>query len=225
MPADPFAADVLFRIGPVPITRVVVTTWGLIAALSGGAFLATRRLRVEAPGGLQSAIEVVVETIGNQIRDTLRAPPERFIPLLGTLFLFLAFANLSAIVPGVDPPTAHVETAAALAVIVLVSTHVYGIRERGLRAHLAEYVKPNPLLLPLNILAEVTRTFSLAVRLFGNMMSHVLVLGIVLALAGLLVPVPLMLLGVLIGLIQAYIFTILATVFIGGALGARKEAS
>lgn len=225
MPAGPFASDVMFRLGPVPITRVVVTTWGLIAVLGGGAYLATRRLRVDTPGKLQSALEVVVETIGNQIRDTLRAPPERFIPLLGTLFLFLAFANLSAIVPGVDPPTAHVETPAALAVIVLVSTHAYGIRSRGLRAHLAEYVKPNPLLLPLNILAELTRTFSLAVRLFGNVMSHELVLGIVLALAGLLVPLPLMVLGILIGLVQAYIFSILATVFVGGALGARKETS
>jgi F-type H+-transporting ATPase subunit a len=225
MPAGPFATEVVFRLGPVPISRVVVTTWGLVAALATAAWLATRHLRSDAPGRLQSALEITVETIANQIRDTLRAPPERFLPLLGTLFVFLVFANLSAIVPGVDPPTAHVETPAALAVVVLVSTHVFGVRGRGLRAHLADYIKPNPLLLPLNILAEVTRTFSLAVRLFGNVMSHELVLGIVLALAGLLVPVPLMVLGVLIGVVQAYIFTILAAVFIGGAVGPAKEAS
>jgi F-type H+-transporting ATPase subunit a len=222
MPVTPFASDVLFRLGPVPITRVVVTTWGIIAVLGGGAYLATRRLRVDAPGRLQSVLEIVVETISNQICHTLRAPPERFVPLLGTLFLFLAFANLSAIVPGVDPPTAHIETPAALAVIVLISTHVFGVRVRGLRAHLAEYVEPNPLLLPLNLLAELTRTFSLAVRLFGNVMSHELVLGIVLALAGLLVPIPLMVLGILIGLVQAYIFSILATVFVGAAIAVRE---
>lgn len=222
MPAGPFAADVVFRLGPAPITRVVITTWALVAVLAGGAFAATRRLSVEAPGRLQSALEIVVETISGQIRDTLRASPERYVPLLGTLFVFLAVANLSAIVPGVEPPTARVETPAALAVIVLLSTHYYGIRARGVRAHFAEYVKPNPLLLPLNILAEITRTFSLTVRLFGNVMSHELVLGIVLALAGLLVPVPLMVLGVLIGIVQAYIFSILATVFIGAATEARQ---
>jgi len=227
MPASPFAADIVFRVGPVPITRVVITTWGIVAVLAGGAFAATRRMSVDAPGRLQSALEIVVETIAGQIRDTLRAPPERYVPLLGTLFVFLAVANLSAIIPGVEAPTAHVETPAALAVIVLLSTHYYGIRARGLRAHFGEYVKPNPLLLPLNILAEITRTFSLTVRLFGNVMSHELVLGIVLALAGLLVPVPLMVLGILIGLVQAYIFSILATVFVGAAVEARqpKETS
>lgn len=218
----PFAADVVLHLGPIPITRVVVTTWGIVAVLGGGAAAATRRLSVEAPGRLQSALEIVVETLAGQIRDTLRAPPERYLPLLGTLFLFLAAANLSAIIPGVEPPTAHVETPAALAVIVLGSTHYYGVSARGLRAHLAEYARPSPLLLPLNVLAEITRTFSLTVRLFGNIMSHELVIGIVLALAGLLVPVPLMALGVLIGLVQAYIFSILAAVFVGAAVEARQ---
>jgi F-type H+-transporting ATPase subunit a len=222
MPAAPFAVNVVFHVGPVPITRVVVTTWAIVAVLAGGAFAATRRLSVDAPSRLQSALEIVIETISSQIRDTLRAPPERYVPLLGTLFIFLVVANLSAIIPGVEPPTAHIETPAALAVIVLLSTHYYGIRARGLRAHLAEYVKPNPLLLPLNILAEITRTFSLTVRLFGNVMSHGLVLAIVIALAGLLVPVPLMALGVLIGIVQAYIFSILATVFVGAAIEARQ---
>jgi F-type H+-transporting ATPase subunit a len=221
MPVSPFVTDTVFQLGPVPITRVVATTWGIIVVLAGGAYVATRRLEVDEPGKLQSALEIVVETIANQIRDTLRAPPERFVPLLGTLFVFLAVANLSAIIPGVKSPTARVETPAALAVIVLVSTHYYGVRTRGLRGHLREYIRPNPLLLPLNILAELTRTFALAVRLFGNVMSHELVLGIVLALAGLLVPVPLMVLGVLIGLVQAYIFTILATVFVGAAITVR----
>lgn len=223
MPASPFAEHVVAQVGPVVITRVVVTTWGIVVVLAGGAAIATRRLRVEAPGRVQSALEIVVDTIASQIRDTLHGPPERYVPLLGTLFIFLSVASLSAVVPGVEPPTAHVETPAALAVIVLFATHYYGIRARGLRAHLAGYVKPNPLLLPLNLLAEVTRTFSLTVRLFGNVMSHELVIGILLALAGLLVPVPLMVLGILIGLVQAYVFTILATVFVGAAVEARER--
>ena len=222
MPASPFASEVVFRLGPASITRVVVTTWGIVVLLAGASFAATRRLRVEAPGSVQSALEIMLETISNQVRDALGVPPERYVPLLGTLFLFLVVSNLSAIVPGVSPPTAHVETPAALAVIVLLATHYYGIQARGLRAHLAGYVKPNPLLLPLNVLAELTRTFSLTVRLFGNVMSHELVLGIVLTIAGLLVPVPLMLLGILIGIVQAYIFTILAAVFLGAAVEARQ---
>jgi len=224
---SPFLTETVIQLGPVPISKVVLTTWGIVGVLAGGSYLATRRLRVDEPGTLQSALEIVVETISRQIRDTLRAPPERYLPLLGTLFVFLVVANLSAIVPGVEPPTAHLETPVALAVIVLVSTHFYGVAARGLKGHLAEYVRPNPLLLPLNILAEITRTFSLAVRLFGNVMSHELVLGIVLVLAGLLVPVPLMVLGVLIGIVQAYIFTILATVFVGAAIAVRepKESS
>ena len=223
MPAGPFTEEIVFHLGPIPIARLVVTTWALVAALAGGAFLATRRLRVDAPGRVQTGLEIAVETIADQIREILQEPPEPFVPLVGTLFLFLVVANLSAIVPGVEPPTARVETPAALAVIVLASTHVYGVRARGLRRHLAAYVEPNPLLLPLNVLAELTRTFSLAIRLFGNVMSHELVLGVVLALAGLLVPIPLMALGALIGLVQAYIFTILATVFIGAAVGAARD--
>lgn len=223
MPVSPFAEHAIAHVGPVVITRVVVTTWGIVVVLAGGAAIATRRMRVEAPGRVQSALEIVVDTIASQIRDTLHGPAGRYVPLLGTLFIFLAVASVAAVVPGVEPPTAHVETPAALAVVVLFATHYYGVRARGLRAHLAGYLEPNPLLLPLNILAEVTRTFSLTVRLFGNVMSHELVIGILLALAGLLVPVPLMVLGILIGLVQAYVFTILATVFVGAAVEARER--
>jgi F-type H+-transporting ATPase subunit a len=222
----PFAEEVIVRVGSVAITRVVVTTWGIVAVLAAAAFVATRRLRVDTPGKLQGALEIVVETITSQLREAIQAPSERYVPLLGTLFVFLVVANLSVVVPGVSPPTAHIETPAALAAIVLLATHYYGISARGLRAHLAAYVRPNPLLLPLNILAELTRTFSLTVRLFGNIMSHELVLGIVLTIAGLLVPVPLMVLGVLIGVVQAYIFTILGAVFVGAAVEVQtKERS
>ena len=217
MQSGPLVTHVLFHLGPVPIARIVVTTWVLMAAMVIPCWLGTRRMRVR-PGKWQSALELVVESIESQIRQVVRREPGPFVPLIGTLFLFLVVANLSAMVPGASPPTAHLETDAALAGIVFLSVHVFGVREHGLWGYLKGYARPSVLLLPLNILSEITRTFSLMVRLFGNIMSHELVLGVVAALAGLLVPVPLMLLAVLIGIVQAYIFSILATVFIGAAV-------
>ena len=213
----PFSTHALFHVGPVPITSVVVTTWAIMAVVVGAAWLGTRRTRVDA-GRWQAALEVVVETIDNQVREVVGREPGRYVPLVGTLFLFIAIANHSAMVPGVSPPTAHLETDAALAGIVFLSVHVYGIASHGARGYLAGFTKPNVLLLPLNLLGEITRTFSLMVRLFGNIMSHEIVIGVVLALAGLIVPLPLMALAIVIGIVQAYIFTILATVFIGAAV-------
>jgi F-type H+-transporting ATPase subunit a len=222
MRPTPLSTEVLFRIGPVPISDVVVTTWAIVVGLGIASWLATRRLQVH-PGRVQIVLEAIVSGIAGQIRDAIRSDPEPFLPLIGTLFVYLVVANLSAELPGVRAPTARLETSAALALIVFVSVHVYGIRARGLRGYLAHYLRPNPLMLPLNVLSEVTRTFSLMVRLFGNIMSHELVISVVLALAGLLVPVPLMALGVLIGLVQAYIFAVLATVFIGAAVGSVES--
>lgn len=216
---SPLGTRLLFTIGPLPITEEVVTTWGLMLVIGLVAHLGTRRLQIW-PGTWQAALEATVATIEAQIRDVMQRDPAPYLPLIGTLFLFIATANLAALVPGVDAPTAHIETPAALALIVFVAVHVFGIRAQGLGAYLARYARPNPLLLPLNIVSEITRTFSLMVRLFGNIMSHEIMLGIVVALAGLLVPIPFMALSILIGLIQAYIFTILATVFIAAGIGA-----
>jgi F-type H+-transporting ATPase subunit a len=222
MDAGPLAPDILFRLGPVPISRPVVTTWAIMAVLVVGSWLVLNRARVGG-GMLQTVLEIVVETLAQQIRDVLGRDPWPYLPLLGTLFIFLVFANLSTIVPGMKPPTGHIETPGALAAIVFVSVHFFGIRSRGLLAYLRRYTRPNPLLLPLNLLSEITRTFSLMVRLFGNIMSHELVIAIVVFLAGLLLPIPFMLLGILIGIIQAYIFTVLATVFIGAAIGSVES--
>lgn len=220
--ASPLETTVIFHVGPVPITRPVVVTWGIMALLSIASRLGTRNLRLH-PGPWQTAFEVVVETIVDQIRGVLNRDPAPFLPLLGTLFIFLVCANLSAVVPGVEPPTAHIETTGALAGIVFFAVHVFGVRMRGFRDYLKGYTRPVWFMLPLNIVSEFTRTFSLMVRLFGNIMSHEFVIGIVVALAGLLVPVPLMALAVLIGIVQAYIFTVLATVFIGAAVGSIER--
>jgi F-type H+-transporting ATPase subunit a len=216
---SPLIAPVLFQVGVVPVTLPVVTTWGLMAVKAGGCALATRRLSVERPGTVQTVLELAVSTIEEQIGETMQGDARPFLPLLGTLFVFLACANLGGLVPGVHPPTAYLETAAALALIVFLAVQYYGVRRRGLSGYLGSFAKPTIVMLPLNLLSEITRTFSLMVRLFGNIMSGEFVIAIVIALAGLFVPIPLMALEVLTGLVQAYIFTILAAVFIGGAVG------
>jgi F-type H+-transporting ATPase subunit a len=223
METSPLATEVLFRLGPVPISRAVVTTWVIMAALTLVCWLGLRRAKVHA-GPLQAALEIAVETMSKQIGEIIRRDAWPYLPLLGTLFLFLVVANLAAVVPGMKPPTGRIETPAALAAIVFLSVHYFGIRSRGLGEYLRHYTRPNLLLLPLNVLSEITRTFSLMVRLFGNMMSHELVIAIVALLAGLLLPIPFLLLGVLIGIIQAFIFTVLAAVFIGAAVGSVEAA-
>ena len=213
---------VLFHLGIVPVSRTVVTTWGLMTALTIGCWLATRGLRLAA-GSWQAVIEATVGWIEEQLSSLLNREAGPFLPLLGTLFIFLVVANISGIVPGIKAPTASIETSAALTSVIFMSVHIFGVRFQGLGRYLKGYIKPNPILLPLNILSEITRSFSLAMRLFGNIMSEELVVAIILALAGLLVPIPFMAFGILIGLVQAYIFTVLAAVYIAGGLGALEK--
>ncbi|WP_343116105.1 F0F1 ATP synthase subunit A [Ostreiculturibacter nitratireducens] len=219
MEGNPLVPDIVLQLGPVQISRAVVTTWAIMLALAAFLLIALRRPKVEA-GPMQAFLEVIVDTIERQLKDVLARDPGPFLPLLGSLFIFLVLANLAAVFPGAAPPTGHIETPAALAAIVFLSVHFYGVRSRGLGRYLRHYLQPNPFLLPLNVLSELTRTFSLMIRLFGNMMSHEFVIAIVVFLAGLFLPVPFMLLGILIGIIQAYIFTILATVYVAAAVGA-----
>ena len=223
MIGSPLALPVLFHLGPVPITGPVVVTWCIMALLAGGSWALTRRLALR-PSGAQAVLELVVATIAAQIRDTMRVDPQRYVPLIGTLFLFILTANWSSLVPGVEPPTAHIETDAALALIVFVAIAWFGIRARGPLGWLRSFAEPNLLMIPLNLVESITRTFSLLVRLFGNVMSGVFVIGIVLSLVGLLVPVPLMALELLTGAVQAYIFAVLAMVFIGGAIADGANA-
>ncbi len=218
MSGSPLASAPLFHLGPVPIALAVVTTWGIMLALVVLSLLATRRLEIQ-PGRLQAAVELLVTTLERQISETTSADPAPFVPLLGTLFIYLAFANASSVVPGLHPPTAQIETAGALALVVFCAVHYYGIRRRGLAGYLRSFARPTILMAPFNILSNITRTFSLMIRLFGNVMSGEFMIGIVLALAGLLVPIPLMALEVLVGLVQAYIFSVLAAVFVGAAVG------
>ena len=218
MASSPLASTILFHLGPVGITRPVVTTWAIMAVLTLISWLVTGRLRLH-PDRRQIVLELLVTAIMAQIDEVIRKSPRPFLPLLGTLFIFLVAANLVGVLPGVEAPTGKLETPAALALIVFVAVHYFGVRARGPFGYLASFAKPKVIMLPLNIVSEIMRTFSLMVRLFGNVMSGEFVIALVVALAGLFVPVPLMALEILVGLVQAYIFTILATVFIGAAVG------
>lgn len=215
---SPLESIALFHVGPVPVTAAVLVTWAIMALLSLGGFLLTRRLSLR-PTKTQALLETVVETVDSQIRETMRVPPAPYRPFIGTLFLFILTANWASLVPGVEPPTAKLETDAALALLVFLAVIVFGVRAGGLRGYLASFAAPNPIMIPLNFIENITRTFSLLVRLFGNVMSGVFVIGIVLSLAGLLVPIPLMALDLLSGAVQAYIFAVLAMVFIAEAVG------
>lgn len=217
MIGSPLVTTTLFLVGPAAVTTPVVVTWGLMSAIGFASFIATRFLAIK-PTPWQAALELFLGAIEDQIRETMRAAPQPYVPFLGTLFLFILVANWSSLIPGIEPPTAHIETDAALALIVFFAVLYFGIRARGFIGFLKTFAEPSIVMIPLNIVETFTRTFSLLVRLFGNVMSGVFIVAIVLSLAGLIVPIPLMALDLLTGAVQAYIFTVLATVFIGGAV-------
>ena len=224
MKASPLLLEHAFQLGPVPISKPVAITWALVALIAAASALATRRLALR-PGNTQAFLELFVDALDAQIRDTMQTEPAPYRALLGSIFVFVLVANWSSIIPGVEPPTARLETDAALAFIVFGATIYYGLRTRGVLGYLKTFAEPSFVMIPLNLVEQISRTFSLIVRLFGNVMSGVFVVGIVLSLAGLLVPIPLMALDLLTGAVQAYIFTILAMVFIGAAIADEHAAS
>jgi F-type H+-transporting ATPase subunit a len=211
-------ADSVFT-GPGADCEPVVVTWAIMAAMTIGSYLAARRLSLH-PGGGQALVEIVLDTIHTQLSEAMGVDGKRYFPLLATLFAFLVVANLSGLIPGITAPTAFIQTPAALAIIVFFAVHYYGVRTVGVAAYLKSFTRPTILMLPLNILGQITRTFSLMVRLFGNIMSGEFVIGIILAFAGLFVPIPLPALEIVVGIIQAYIFTVLAGVFIAAGVSA-----
>lgn len=207
----------LFMAGPVPIMPAVVVTWAIMVVLVIGAILLKRRLTA-MPSKTQAAAELLVEAVDGQIRDVTGAPPGPYRAFIGTLFLFILIANWSSLIPGVTPPTATMETPAALAGLVFGSIIFFGVKGGGVGGFLRGFALPNPVMIPLNMLESITRGFSMFVRLFGNVMSGVFVIAIVGSLAALLVPIPLMVLELLTGAVQAYIFAILSMVFITSAV-------
>jgi F-type H+-transporting ATPase subunit a len=220
---SPLITTTIIKLGPIPITTPVIVTWAIMALLVLGSITATRRLSI-TPSRFQAVLEAIVEAVDSQIQDTMRVGPDRYRALIGTLFLYILLANWSSLVPGVEPPTAHVETDAAMAILVFLAAIYFGIRTRGVAGYLRTFAQPSFVMIPLNIAEAFTRAFSMTVRLFGNVMSGVFIIGVVLSLAGLFVPIPLMALDLLTGAIQAYIFTILSMVFIASAIGEDTQS-
>jgi F-type H+-transporting ATPase subunit a len=217
---------VFWRHGFLKLNETIVTTWGLVLAMTVLAWLITRHLTSTVKiSRWQNLLEIIVSGIRAQLAEIGLRRPERYIGFIGTLFLFIAFANLCSMLPGYDPPTGSFSTTAALALCVFVAVHVYGIAEVGVGAYLKTYLEPTPLMLPFNVLGELTRTLALAVRLFGNMMSGTLLVAIMLSVAPLFFPIFMTALGLLTGLVQAYIFSVLAAVFIAAATRVREEAT
>jgi F-type H+-transporting ATPase subunit a len=217
---DMFAHPV-FQIGPIVFTTTVVTTWGIMLLLAGLSWCITRRLTL-APTPLQVAAEGIVGTIEQAIRDVLPEHAERVLPFIATLWIFIVIANLSSLIPGVHAPTRDLSTTSALAILVYLSVHWFGIRTSGVRAYLRHYLRPNPILLPFHLISEITRTIALAVRLFGNIMSLELTALLVLLVAGFLAPVPILMLHIVEALVQAYIFGMLALIYVAGAIQAQQ---
>lgn len=208
---------VVLHLGPLAITDTVLTTWAIMAGFALLGWLVPHRLGRE--GRWQGAVEAAVAAIEHAVADVLPAEVvRRVLPFVATLWLFVLVANLIGLIPGLHAPTRDLSTTAALALLVFASTHWYAIREHGLAAHLRHYTQPSLLLTPFHIISEISRTVALAVRLCGNIMSLEMAALLVLLIAGFLVPVPLLMLHVVEALVQAYIFGMLALIYIASAL-------
>ncbi|MCB5285382.1 F0F1 ATP synthase subunit A [Desulfobulbus oligotrophicus] len=217
-------AIVYWQFGPFAISATLVFTWVVMALLAGGSWLITCRLT----GGTsvsrgQLLLEIVLDGIRGQIRGVVDVDADRYLPFIGTLFLFIVTSNVLVVVPGFQAPTGSLSTTTALALCVFVAVPVFGTMSQGLRGYLKTYLQPTWLMLPFNILSELTRTISLSIRLFGNMMSGTMIAAVALAIAPLFFPVIMSVLGLLIGVIQAYIFSVLALVYIVSATRAHEE--
>ena len=212
----------VIEFGPVAITSTIVTTWAIIGILWLGCWLITRRLSID-PGPAQTALEGIVSAIEEAVAAVEPAHARRLLPFIGSLWIFLVIANLSGLVPGADSPTRDLSATAALAILVFLSTHWYGIRIAGLKNYLRHYMSPSPILLPFHLISEVTRTVALAIRLFGNMMSLEMAALLILLVAGFLAPVPILMLHIIEALVQAYIFGMLALIYVAGGIQSQQR--
>jgi len=218
----------VFSLGPVTINATLVFSWVIMALLIAVSWWVTRSLTATGDIGRgQNVLEAVVAFLRDQIREVTNQDPEPYLPFVGTLFLFIVTSNVLSVVPGFQPPTGSLTTTAALAVCVFVAVPVFGIAKLGLRAYLMNYLRPSPFLLPFTIIGELSRTLALAVRLFGNVMSGSVIAAILLSVVPLFFPIIMQAFGLLIGVIQAYIFAILAIVYIasGTELQQRRARS
>ncbi|MDH3703026.1 MAG: F0F1 ATP synthase subunit A [Alphaproteobacteria bacterium] len=212
-------AIIVAQWGSFALNATIAFTWAVMAILTIGSWLITLRISdTEKLSRWQNLLEVVVVGMRDQIRSVSHQAPRQFLPFVGTLFLFVATSNLLAVVPGFKPPTGSLSTTAALALCVLIAVPLYGIMERGVLGYLRKYVQPTIFMLPFNVIGEFSRTIALAIRLYGNVMSGTVIVAILIGITPFFFPIVMQLLGLLTGLIQAYIFAILAMVYIASAM-------
>jgi len=215
---------VYWQYGWFKLNATIVFTWAVMLVLVVGAWLVTRKLSI----GLQRArwqnlLEIIVIAICKQIEEIGLRNAHYYLPFLGTLFLFVGMTALATILPGFEPPTGSLSTTTALALCVFVSVPYFGVRQQGIGGYLSSYVKPTWVMLPFNVISEFSRTLALAIRLFGNMMSGAIILAILLTIAPFFFPIFMTVLGLLTGMVQAYIFSILAAVYIAAATRSRSS--
>ena len=214
---------IFWQLGFFKLNTTIAFTWALMLVLAGGSRLITRNLSTGLDRSRwQNLLEIVVTGIEKQIEEVGLSQPEKYLGFLGTLFLYIATASLCTVIPGYQPPTASLSTTAALALCVFVAVPLFGIEEQGVGSYVKSYAKPTVIMLPFNIISELSRTLALAVRLFGNMMSGAMIVGILLTITPFIFPIFMTLLGLLTGMVQAYIFSILAAVYIAAATRVRR---
>jgi F-type H+-transporting ATPase subunit a len=214
---------IFWQHGIVKLNGTILFTWGLMLVLAVGSKIITRNLSTGLTHSRwQNLVEIVVTSIQKQIEEVGLSQPQKYLAFLGTLFLFLATASICTVIPGYEPPTGSLSTTAALALCVFVAVPFFGVEEQGIGNYLKSYMKPTIIMLPFNIISELSRTLALAVRLFGNMMSGAMIVAILLTVMPFIFPIVMTLLGLLTGMVQAYIFGILAAVYIAAATRVSK---
>ena len=220
--AEEITPHVVFTVGPLEVTSTVVNTWAMMLLLGVGAYLIGRNLKLR-PGLVQNMLEWIVEAVEKLIREMVGVEDAAiFLPVVGTMAFFIGTANLIGLLPGLKSPTPDINTPLSMALVVFFSVPYFGVRTRGVWGYLKHYVEPIFLMLPIEIASEIARTFSLTFRLFGNIMGEEIIISIMFIVMPLFVPVPMMLFSIFTGLLQAYIFTLLTCLYIGGALKAHK---
>lgn len=217
---------VFWQWGIFSLNATIVFTWLVMGLLTLFSWLVTRRLRADTElSRWQNLLEVLITGINDQIRQVSHQEPGRYLPFVGTLFLYIAISNLFNVVPGYMAPTGSLSTTTALAICVFIAVPIYGVAAEGTMSYLKHYVRPSWLMLPFNIIGEISRTIALAVRLYGNIMSGTVIVAILLSLTPYLFPVVMQLLGLLTGMIQAYIFAVLAMVYIASATSVHQHTA
>jgi F-type H+-transporting ATPase subunit a len=210
-----------FAVGSLIISLSVITTWGIMLVLTLTAWLSTRRLTL-FPGAIQTVVESIVAAIDEAILAVAPEHGRQIMPFIASLWIFLTIANLVSLIPGLHSPTRDLSVTSALAVLVFFSVHWFGIKTQGLKKYLHHYLTPSPILLPFHIISEFTRTLALAIRLFGNMMSLEMAAMLILLVAGFLAPIPILMLHIIEALVQAYIFGMLALIYLAGAIQSQQ---